>query len=209
MIVALNKWSIIPVFFFHLCQFIFHWFQCRIGTNPFLQGEPLRSEEVLWEVCCGLYLRPDRHYVKIRVLFCNGRGEMYSASTLLVSLGAFSWMQSQNRAMKWGLNALIRFLGCASLPTAALHLNPGLARCDGEPYGFGEVGPPQWQWGIGPFHTQVTDTKGTWVISAPNQCWDPRSNHTGVVPSFSLAPVKNSQFRCGYLKCSWLSHLLD
>lgn len=129
--------------FFHLCQFIFPWLQCRLGTKLFLWGERLRSEEVLREVCCGLYFKPDGHYMKIRVLFCNGREEIYSASTLLVSLSTlvfFSLMQSQNRAMKWGLNTLIRFLGCATLWTAVPYLNLGLAYCDRAPCRFGKGG---------------------------------------------------------------------
>lgn len=76
--VALNKWSIVPVCFFHLCQFIFPWLQCRLVTKLFLWGEPLRSEEVLREACCGLYFKPDGHYMKIIVLFCNGREEILS-----------------------------------------------------------------------------------------------------------------------------------
>lgn len=63
--------------FFHPCQLVYLALaSAGAGSRTISVGRTLRSEEMLWETCCGLYFRPDEHCVKIRELFCNGREEI-------------------------------------------------------------------------------------------------------------------------------------
>lgn len=64
--------------FFLPCQLVYLALgSAEAGNRTISAGRTLRSEEVLWEACCGLYFRLDEHCVKIRELFCNGREEIF------------------------------------------------------------------------------------------------------------------------------------
>lgn len=69
--------------------------------------------------------------------------------------------------MKRGLNALIHFLGRATLRVPAFKLEPGTLQVGQVACAAAAAAP---LWGTGHLRARVTDTKGAQVISAANQC---------------------------------------
>lgn len=114
---TLNKWSIVPGFFFCFSSLPIYLLLASAQTKNCGENH---WEAKRWYERCAVACASDQMDITWRSesYFVMGVGKC----TLLVSLSAlvvFSLAQSWNGAMKWGLNALSHFLGCTTLWAAA------------------------------------------------------------------------------------------
>lgn len=191
--------------FFHSCQLVYLALaSAEAGSRAISARRTLRNEEVLWEACCGLYLRPDECCVKIRELFCSGREE--------IVIDFHSTHQPQ-LCGDFFTDAKLK----QSCEVSPEHTHPFSGLCNPKshctkPGAWHTAG---WQGclcsrraPVGHLQAWVTDSRGAQVILAVDQHWvSQEQSHKG--SSFlQPCPVTNAWFRWGYLKHSWVPLVL-